>query len=378
MGLERLERGAGEGGVEVGGVHDHTVAAGVAHERVRRPEPHRLGVEQRRTERRRFVVLDPRGRVDEVGEAHRVRLGEAVVGERLHLHEQLVGDVAGDPPLGHAGEQAALQLLHARRRTLRAHRLAQLVGLGGREPGDVDRHLHQLLLEQRHPERLAERVLQQRMEVGDRFEAVAAPDVRVHRPALDRAGADQRHLDHEVVELARLEPRQRGHLGPRLDLEHADGVGPTEHGVDVVVLGDGGQIDLVATVFTDEVDGVVQRRQHPETEQVELHEAGAGTVVLVPLQHRPLVHPPPFDGAHLDHRAIADDHAARVDAEVARRVLHLGGEIEHVLRNGAVGLGGGRRDTTPSVDLLRPGILLARLVAERLGHVADRRREPDR
>ncbi len=354
-------------------MHDHPVTTGVAHERVRRPEPHRLGVEQRRAERSRLVVLDPRRGVDEVGEAHRVRLGEAVVGERLHLHEQLVGGVAGDAPVGHAGVQACPELLHARRGTFRAHRLAQFVGLGGREPGDVDGHLHQLLLEQRHPEGLAERVLQQRVEIGDRLEAVAAADVGVHRTALDRAGADQRHLDHEVVELARLEPRQRGHLGPRLDLEHADGVGPAEHGVDVVVLGDGGQVDLVATVVTDEVDGVVQRRQHPEAEQVELDEAGAGTVVLVPLEHRPLVHPCPLDRAHLDHRTVADDHAAGMDAEVTRRVLHLGGEVEHLLRDRAAGLAGGGGDVAPGVDLLRPGVLLAGLVAERLGHVADRR-----
>ena len=40
--------------------------------------------------------------------------------------------------------------------------------------------------------------------------------------ALDRAGADDRHLDHQVVEVARLEARQHGHLGPALDLEDAD------------------------------------------------------------------------------------------------------------------------------------------------------------
>ena len=42
----------------------------------------------------------------------------------------------------------------------------------------------------------------------------------------------------------------------------------------------------------------------------------------------------------------------------------------------AVVLGGGGGHTTPAVDLLRPGILLADLVAERLGHVAHRRAGP--
>ena len=68
------------------------------------------------------------------------------------------------------------------------HGLAELVGLGGREPGDVDGHLHELLLEQRHPEGLGQGPLQQRVQVGHRLGAVAAADVGVDRTALDRAG----------------------------------------------------------------------------------------------------------------------------------------------------------------------------------------------
>ena len=42
--------------------------------------------------------------------------------------------------------------------------------------------------------------LDERMDVGDLLLAVAAPQVRVHRTALDRPGPDQRDLHHEVVE----------------------------------------------------------------------------------------------------------------------------------------------------------------------------------
>ena len=45
----------------------------------------------------------------------------------------------------------------------------------------------------------------------------------------DRARADDRHLDHEVVEALGLHARQRGHLRAALDLEHADGVGLLQH-----------------------------------------------------------------------------------------------------------------------------------------------------
>ena len=193
------------------------------------------------------------------------------------------------------------------------------------------------------------------------------------RAALDRPGADEGDLDHEVVEAPRLEARQGRHLRPRLDLEHADRVGAAQHGVDVVVLGDRRQVDLVPAVLAHEVDRVVQRREHPETEQVELDEAGRRAVVLVPLQHRPLVHPRPLDRAHLDHRAITDHHATGMDPEMAGSVLDLPREVEDRLGDRAVVLRGGDRDTTPCVDLLRPGVLLPRLESERLGHVADRR-----
>ena len=45
------------GRVKVGGVHDDAVAAGVADQGVRAPEPHRLGIQERGAERRRLVVL---------------------------------------------------------------------------------------------------------------------------------------------------------------------------------------------------------------------------------------------------------------------------------------------------------------------------------
>ncbi len=198
----------------------------------------------------------------------------------------------------------------------------------------------------------------------------------MHRSTLDRPRTDERHLDHEVVEPPRLEAWQRRHLRPRLDLEDPDGVGAAQHRVDVVVLGDGGEVDLVAAVFAHEIDRVVQGREHAEPEQVELDEAGASAVVLVPLQHRTLVHPGPLDRTHLDHRTVADHHAAGVDAEMTRRVLDLEGQLEHAFGDRTVGLTRRGRHAAPPVDLLRPGVLLAGFEAERLGHVAHRGASP--
>jgi hypothetical protein len=88
----------------------------------------------------------------------------------------------------------------------------------------------------------------------------------VHRATLDRSRTDQGHLDHQVVEPSRLQPRQGRHLSPRLHLEHPDGVGPAEHRVDLVLLRDGGEVDLVAAVLGDEVDREMQGREHAKAE----------------------------------------------------------------------------------------------------------------
>ena len=173
------------------------------------------------------------------------------------------------------------------------------------------------------PSVFAQAALERRVRVGDRLLAGAAPQVRVHRAALDRARADERDLDHEVVEGARPQPRQRAHLRAALHLEHADGVGRAEQVVDLVLLGDGREVDLDALVLAHEVDREVQHREHPEAEQVELHQARGRAVVLVPLEHRAVLHAGPLDRAELHQRTVGHHHPARVDAEVAGEVEHL-------------------------------------------------------
>ena len=256
---------------------------------------------------------------------------EAEIGEGLQLLVDPVGHLAGDAvPFPHAVVEPAPQPPHPLGRALGPHRPAQLVGLGGGEPRAVDRQLHELFLKQRHPQRLSQRRLHRRMVVGDGFLAVASLDVRMHRPTLDRAWPDQRDLDHQVVEHPRLQPRQRGHLRSRLHLEHPDGIGALQHLVHrrlaQVQLG---QIDLDALVLGHQVDDVVQRREHAQPEQVELHQTYCRAVVFVPLQHTAVLHPRPLHRAHVGDRAVADHHAAGVDAHVPRQVGDLHGQVDH-------------------------------------------------
>ena len=74
------------------GPADHDpVPLGVVDQRLRRIEPHRLGVEQRRAERGRVVELEPARRIDQQREADRVALGEPERGECPYLVVDVVG-----------------------------------------------------------------------------------------------------------------------------------------------------------------------------------------------------------------------------------------------------------------------------------------------
>ena len=73
------------------------------------------------------------------------------------------------------------------------------------------------------------------MVVGDRLNTIASLDVGMHRTALDRPGADQRHLHHQVVKHPWFQPGQGGHLGAGLHLEHPDRISALQHLVDTLV-----------------------------------------------------------------------------------------------------------------------------------------------
>jgi hypothetical protein len=205
----------------------------------------------------------------------------------------------------------------------------------------------------------------------------------VHRAALDGSGADEGDLDDQVVEGAGLQPGQGGHLGPALDLEHPDRVGRAEHGVDLgVLVREGGQVQLDALVLGHQFEAVAQSRQHPQAQQVELHQADRCAVVLVPLQDAAVLHAPPLHGADLGHRPVTHDHPPGVDAQVAGEVLDLRSQGQHLGGDVVVDVAVGAPlvlavdHVAPAVDLLGPGILLAGGVAQGLGHVPHRRAGP--
>ena len=145
-------------------------------------------------------------------------------------------------------------------------------------------------------------------------------DVRVHRLPLDRPGPHERDLDGEVVEVLRLRPQEALHLRAALDLERAHRV----RALDLVehlrvVEGDAREVDHLAARARDLLDAVLDRREHPEAEQVDLEEARVGARVLVPLAELAARHRRGLHRDELDERPRRDDHPARVLRDVARQ-----------------------------------------------------------
>ncbi len=257
-------------------------------------------------------------------------LGEAEVREGQDLDVDPVGDVAHQTAAGHAGVELLLDALDPLHAALGAHRPAQQIGVVAGAVAQRDGHGHQLLLEEGYAAGPLEHGDQVGVLVGDRLDAGGAAYVGVHRAALDRAGPDQRDLDGQVVELARAQPRQGADLGPALDLEDADRVGAAEHVVDAgLLLGHRREVPRLPRVLGGQLHHVVERAEHAQAEQVELHQPHRLAGVLVPLQHGAAVHPGPLDRAHLADRPLGQHHPAGVDAEVARRAHQLLGQGHH-------------------------------------------------
>ncbi len=136
--------------------------------------------------------------------------------------------------------------------------------------------------------------------------------------ALDRPRPHQRHFDHQVVEATRLQARQHGHLGARLDLEDTHAVGVAEHLVGGRVLGrDFLQRERSTAAFAEDVQRLADRRQHAERQDVDLQQAHRVEIVLVPLDDAASGHRRILDRHQPGQRPARNDEAADVLRQVA-------------------------------------------------------------
>ena len=325
------------GGVHVEPQHRDAADFGLVDEAVWSVEAHRLLVQKRTQELRAVVHPQPGRLVGEQPEGGAVRLGKAKAREALDHRPHAFGRLAvgrrervrrdgrvsyrramAQCPLDEALAMTTQHLVRA----LAAHRPAQPVRFTWGEAGEHFGHLHHLILEDDRAERLAQDRLERRVIVGDHelgvlSQAPSPLDVRVDRSTLDRPWAHDRDLDDEVIEVLRLRTANRLHLRAALDLKDADGVGRTDRLEGLcVVERDAREVDAFTAHARDFLHAALNRREHPQAEQVDLQEASIGARVLVPLDHLPALHRRGHHRAAIDQRPRRDHHPARVLGEM--------------------------------------------------------------
>ncbi len=279
-----------------------------------------------------MIPFDPRAGVDKQCERSGVAFGKAVFAKPLDLVEAALGEIALVSVGQHSINHLLLKLFDTARVPPRGHCAAQLVGFSGCESRRDHRHFHRLLLKEWNTERLAKYRLQFGLGKTYRLNPVPAAQVGMNHIALDRAGSDNRDLNHQVIEFARAQPREHGHLRPAFDLKDADGVGVADHHVNAGVFGRN-RVKLNRRLcrmgIIDELHPLGQRRQHPQRQHVHFENADGVDVVLVPLDNRAVRHAGVFDGDQLAQRPARHDHAADVLAKVTRKSKQFARQRHH-------------------------------------------------
>ena len=210
--------------------------------------------------------------------------------------------------------------------------------------------------------------------IVDRLQALAALEIRMHHAALDRPRAHDRHLDHQVVEAARPQPRQHAHLGPALDLEHTDRVGGADHVVGGRVFGrDVLHLEGVAALRADQVQAAPDRAEHAQCQHVDLEQAHGVEVVLLPLDHRAVRHGRVLHRHQAREFALRQHEAADMLAQMARKAEQLLRQIQPQLDARIVGrqAGGVQRIEQGLLQphhAIEPAVLLGKGIDQRLGN----------
>ena len=321
---------------------DHLpVARGISHDGGGVVEAHGLVVEQRRVEGRRVMRLEIRAGIGQEREAGRMAFRKSIQGEGGDRAHDGLRRLARDPLPRHAGAELPLHLVHGLLAALEAEGAPQFLRLAAGEARRRHGHAQELLLEERHAERALEDGLERRMRHGHGLAPRAAPEIRVHHVAHDGPGTDDGHLHDQIIEALGLEARQGRHLGAAFHLEDADGVGLLEHGVDRGVVGRQVSQVHVAAAAADHPERVLEERHHPEPQEIHLDHAHGRAVVLVPLHDRAPGHGGRLERDHAVEPSRADDHAARVLAEMARQVLDGRPEAGEVAHDRLLGIAAG-------------------------------------
>src|SRR6185503_7444917 len=149
----------------------------------------------------------------------------------------------------------------------------------------------------------------------------------MNHAALDRPWTHDRDFYYQIVEFFGLETRQHAHLRAALDLEHADGIGPLQHLVDLLIfLWHRREIVAATFMYVHEIERLADAGEHAESEHIDLHHPHLVDVVLVPLDKMAILHRRGTDRHELVQTVIGEHEAADMLRKMARKADQLIGK----------------------------------------------------
>ena len=312
-----------------------------------------------------------------------MRFRKAVAAKALDLAADLLRKQWTVVALEHAADELLLILLEFALAAPCTHRATQLVCLARGEARGHHGQLHDLLLEDRHPQGTFEHRTDLRPWPFDGQAGVASGaclEIGVDHATLNRSRAHDGHLDHQIVEAAWLETWQHGHLGTRFNLEHADRVSRREHFVDACHLfGDARQVEGAAAPARDQVETAAQRGEHAQRQHVHLEQSQCIEIVLVPLDDGAIRHGGVLDGHQFVEPPAGDHETADMLGQVPWKADQRAYQPEQLRDGGAGRVESGlekafRRDrfSVPPEMIARKPLDPVGADAERLADVAQR------
>ena len=147
--------------------------------------------------------------------------------------------------------------------------------------------------------------------------------------ALNRTRPDDRDFDHEIVEFARLQPRQHVHLRAALDLKHAERLALAEHVVNFRLFAwQRGYVITLTLMLGDEIKTFPDAGQHAERQHIDLHHTQGIDVVLVPLDEGAILHRSISDRNISIEPVLRQHEAADMLGQMARKFDQFGCQFD--------------------------------------------------
>src|SRR5436309_5416620 len=167
------------------------------------------------------------------------------------------------------------------------------------------------------------------MSVGNWFEILPTFQKRIHHLAHNGTRADDRDLNHDVVEAFRTIAWKRRHLCAALYLKKPNGIGLLKSFIDfMIILRKQRQIHSVAIMLRDQLDAIFEHRHHSQSKQIDFYQPKVRAIFLVPLHDDASGHAGGLERHHTAESPRANDHAGGALAKITWQMLHAQCKVE--------------------------------------------------